>query len=89
LDAEETNGIHPPANTLPDPLAALFADPATVDRARATAAAAHGDSKKVALPDLVPGFKANPLDASKYLPFTSSIPHRCIHTVAPHRRALH
>ena len=56
LEAEETNSVQPPADALPNPLTALFADPVTVERARAIAAAAHSDSKKVALPDLIPGF---------------------------------
>ena len=91
LEAEENNSVHPPANMLPDPLAALFADPATVERARATAAAAHSDSKKVALPDLIPGFKP-----TRSMQVSTCPLHRCIHIVVctlsyhiviPHRRA--
>ncbi|KAG1790474.1 hypothetical protein EV424DRAFT_925814 [Suillus variegatus] len=78
LDTEEANGAQPPANAPPIPPLALFADPATVEQARATAAALHVESKKISLPDLIPGFKANPLDASKY----PSLTHRRLHIVA-------
>jgi hypothetical protein len=36
-----------------------------IEQMRAAAAMAPSESKKVALPDLIPGFKANPLDASE------------------------
>jgi len=71
----------------------LSADLAAVDRARAAAAAAYNDSKKVALPDLVPGFKANPLDAIilpkvdeaikqyKYVPYAAITPAARLHSM--------
>ncbi|KIM82072.1 hypothetical protein PILCRDRAFT_8310 [Piloderma croceum F 1598] len=40
----------------------LFADPQVVERAKAAAVAARDGDKKPSLPDIVPGFKANPLD---------------------------
>lgn len=46
LDTEEANGAQPPANAPPVPPLALFADPAAVEHARATAAALHVESKK-------------------------------------------
>ncbi|KAG1796934.1 uncharacterized protein HD556DRAFT_1441108 [Suillus plorans] len=63
LEADEANGTHQLANAPLVPIPALFADPAVVDRARATAAAMHNEPKKIILPELVPGFKANLLDA--------------------------
>lgn len=66
LEAEEANGAHPPANAPLIRIPALFADPAAVDKAREAAAAMHNEPKKPVLPELVPGFKANPLDASEF-----------------------
>ncbi|KAG1872170.1 hypothetical protein F4604DRAFT_789322 [Suillus subluteus] len=66
LDAEEANGVPHPAGAPATPIQNLCADPEMVERMRAAAAAAPpSEAKKVALPDLVPGFKANLLDASK------------------------
>jgi hypothetical protein len=45
----------------------LFADPAMVDKACMAAASLQLEVNKILLPELVPGFIANPLDASEYL----------------------
>ncbi|KIK35752.1 hypothetical protein CY34DRAFT_16825 [Suillus luteus UH-Slu-Lm8-n1] len=63
LDTEEANGAHPSVNTPPVPPLVLFADSVTVKQACAAAVALYVELKKISLPDLVPGFKANPLDA--------------------------
>jgi hypothetical protein len=44
----------------------LFADQGTIDRARAAAAASKDNDKKPSLPEIIPGFKANPLDIREY-----------------------
>jgi hypothetical protein len=61
-------GGDPPRNApAPAPgLPVLFANPEAVDRARAAAVAARDGDKKPALPDIVPGFKANSLDVREY-----------------------
>lgn len=80
LDTEEANGAQPLAIAPPIPPLALFADPATVEQARVAAAALHIESKKTPLPDLIPGFKANPLNASKYLPLMHCRLHIVVYT---------
>jgi hypothetical protein len=67
LDAEEATGACHPAQAPLNPLPALLVDPATVDKACAAAAALQFEAKKISLLELVPGFKANPLDASEYM----------------------
>lgn len=91
LEAEEANGAHPPANAPLIRIPALFADPAAVDKAREAAAAMHNEPKKPVLPELVPGFKANPLDAIippkvedalrqyKYVPYLAITPAARLH----------
>ena len=39
----------------------LFTDPATINHARAAATTSREEGRKLPLPDLVPGFKVNPL----------------------------
>ncbi|KAG1872301.1 hypothetical protein DFJ58DRAFT_836880 [Suillus subalutaceus] len=63
LDAEDADILVPPVNSPSAPLPAMFANPAVVDQARVAAVAPHMDLKKISLPDLVPNFKASPLDA--------------------------
>ncbi|KAG1717737.1 hypothetical protein EDB19DRAFT_2047237 [Suillus lakei] len=43
----------------------LFASPEEVERARAAIIAAKKDKPRVSLPDVVPGYKANPLDTGE------------------------
>jgi len=55
----------------------LFADPEAMNKARAATIAARDSDKKLSLPDIIPGFKANSLDVREYLssyPFFSSMP---------------
>jgi hypothetical protein len=49
------------------PAPTLFASPEEVERARAAIIEAKRDEPKVSLPDVVPGFKANPLDTGENL----------------------
>ncbi|KAG1891933.1 uncharacterized protein F5891DRAFT_1197230 [Suillus fuscotomentosus] len=91
LEKEEANGTHPLANAPLIRIPASFADPAAVDRAREAAAAMHNEPKKPTLPELVPGFKANPLDAIippkvedalrqyKYVPYLAITPAARLH----------
>jgi hypothetical protein len=44
----------------------LFADQGTINRARMAAVAANEGDKKLSLPDIIPGFKANSLDVHEY-----------------------
>lgn len=50
----------------PAPTPTLFASPEEVERARAAVTAAKRDEAKVTLPEVVPGYKANPLDAGEF-----------------------
>ena len=47
----------------------LFANPEVIDRARDAAIAAKDGNKKLSLPEMIPGFKANSLDIRKWLHF--------------------
>ena len=47
----------------------LFADQGTIDRAKAAAVASRDSDKKPSLPEIVPGFKASPLDIREYHSF--------------------
>jgi hypothetical protein len=49
------------------PAPTLFASPEEVERARAAIIEAKRDEPKVSLPNVVPGFKANPLDTGENL----------------------
>ena len=44
----------------------LFADQDTIDRARAAAVASRDSDRKLSLPEIIPGFKASPLDIREY-----------------------
>jgi hypothetical protein len=46
----------------------LFADPKEIDRAREAAAEAGAAEKKVVLPEVIPGFKANSLELGEVFP---------------------
>ncbi|KAF8507737.1 hypothetical protein JB92DRAFT_3121580 [Gautieria morchelliformis] len=87
IHQQQQQPVHlPPLAEQPPPQGnvqeALFADEATIEQARALAAA-RDDGKKVHLPDLIPGFKASTLDiavplkaddtfkAYRYVPYTS------------------
>ena len=63
-----TMQTHPASSALPPNNEVLFADQATIDRARAATVAAREESHRPLLPDPVPGFKASPLDISKSSP---------------------
>jgi hypothetical protein len=56
---EAGRGAAPPPPPIPP---VLFAEPDTIDRARAAAIATKDGDKKPSLPDVIPGFKANSLD---------------------------
>ena len=47
----------------------LFTDQDTIDRARAAAVASRDSDRKLSLPEIIPGFKASPLDIHEYQPF--------------------
>lgn len=56
----------PPLPPAP-PAGVLYADPDVIDRARTAVAAVSAESKKVQLPPITPGFKANPLDIGEFI----------------------
>jgi len=56
---------HPPDPSTTSPAPTLFASPEEVERAKAAVIASKRDEPKVTLPDIVPGYKANPLDAGE------------------------
>ncbi|KAG2034919.1 hypothetical protein BDR03DRAFT_1001310 [Suillus americanus] len=63
LKQEQAVRTAQPIELLPKaPAPTLFALPEEVERARAAIIEAKKDKPKVSLPDVVPGFKANPLD---------------------------
>ena len=67
-----TRPVPPQAITAPPPSLVppvLFANPEVIDRARDAALAAKDSNKKLSLPEIMPGFKANSLDIRKWLHF--------------------
>ncbi|KAG2135440.1 hypothetical protein DEU56DRAFT_948938 [Suillus clintonianus] len=67
--ARATQPAEPSSRTIPP---TLFVSPEEVEKARAAVVAARKDESKVTLPEIVPGFKANPLDTGEIpLPFIS------------------
>jgi hypothetical protein len=66
LEHEQTLRAAQPIELPPKaPAPTLFASPEEVERARAAIIEAKKDEPKVSLPDVVPGFKANPLDTGE------------------------
>ncbi|KAG1726068.1 uncharacterized protein EDB91DRAFT_1086889 [Suillus paluster] len=63
--ARNTQPIEPPPKAA-NPT--LFTSPEEVEKARAAIIAAKKDEPKVSLPDVVPGFKVNPLDTGESRP---------------------
>ncbi|KAG1727794.1 hypothetical protein EDB19DRAFT_2028107 [Suillus lakei] len=63
LEREQAERTAQPVELPPKALTpTLFASPEEVERARAAIIAAKKDEPRVSLPDVVPGYKANPLD---------------------------
>jgi hypothetical protein len=65
-DGNPPRAVAPPPHVPP----VLFVDQEAVDKVKDAAIASREGDKKLSLPDIIPGFKANSLDVREYTVFS-------------------